>query len=46
VVPGILRGPACRFFATRLMRVPDRFARLDSLVEKEIRSGEFLHAQA
>jgi hypothetical protein len=46
VVPGPLRGPACRFFATRLMRVPDRFARLDSLVEQEIGSGELMQVQA
>lgn len=35
LVPGPLRGPACRLFANRLMRVPDRFAMLDKLVEVE-----------
>jgi hypothetical protein len=46
VVPGPLRGPACRFFATRLMRVPARFARLDRLVETELRSGTLSQALA
>jgi hypothetical protein len=36
LLPGPLRGPACRFFARRLMRVQDRFAKLDRLVEAEI----------
>ena len=35
LLPRALRGPACRFFARRLMRVPARFERLDRLVEAE-----------
>lgn len=35
LLPGPLRGPACRFFATRLMRAPERFAKLDDLVARE-----------
>jgi hypothetical protein len=31
-VPRPLRGPACRFFATRLMRAPARFEKLDQLI--------------
>jgi len=32
VLPGPLRGPACRFFARRMARVPARFEKLDELV--------------
>lgn len=35
ILPGPLRGPACRLFAKRLMRVPARFEKLDALVEGE-----------
>ena len=36
LVPWPLRGPACRFFAKRLMRVPRRMGNLDRLVEEEV----------
>jgi hypothetical protein len=35
LLPGPLRGPACRIFARWLMRVPARFEKLDRLVEAE-----------
>jgi hypothetical protein len=36
LLPRPLRGPACRVFARRLMRVPARFAKLDRLIEAEL----------
>jgi hypothetical protein len=38
-LPTPLRGPACRFFARRLLRAPVRFDYLDRMIEGEARTG-------
>lgn len=37
LVPGPFRGPACRYFAKRMMRVPERFENLDRLIAADAR---------